>query len=38
MFTDAALAIAHKELADKLKSRWVLIIGAGFALFTVVIC
>jgi Cu-processing system permease protein len=30
-------AIAHKELTDKLKSRWVMVIGAGFALFTVVI-
>ncbi len=37
MFTDASRAIAHKELADKLKSKWVLIIGAGFALLTVVI-
>jgi Cu-processing system permease protein len=30
-------AIAHKELSDKLKSRWVIVIGSGFALFTVVI-
>ncbi len=37
MFTDAMRAIAHKELSDKLKSRWVMVIGAGFALFTVVI-
>ncbi len=37
MFTDASRAIAHKELADKLKSRWVLITGAGFAVFTIVI-
>jgi len=35
--TSAVWAIAHKELTDKLKSRWVLVIGAGFALFTVVI-
>jgi Cu-processing system permease protein len=33
----AVWAIAHKELTDKLKSRWVFVIGAGFALFTVVI-
>lgn len=37
MYTDASRAIAHKEVADKLKSRWVIVIGAGFALFTVVI-
>jgi len=37
VFTDAMRAIAHKELSDKLKSRWVLVIAAGFALFTVVI-
>jgi Cu-processing system permease protein len=30
-------AIAHKELSDRLKSKWVIVIGAGFALFTVVI-
>jgi Cu-processing system permease protein len=30
-------AIAHKELSDKLKSRWVIVIGTGFALFTLVI-
>jgi len=30
-------AIARKELSDKLKSRWVLVIAAGFALFTLVI-
>jgi Cu-processing system permease protein len=35
--TSAIFAIAHKELADKLKSRWVAVIGAGFALFTVII-
>jgi len=35
--TSAVWAIAHKELTDKLKSRWIVIIGAGFALFTVVI-
>ncbi|MBW1865054.1 MAG: ABC transporter permease subunit [Deltaproteobacteria bacterium] len=37
MSTSAVWAIAHKELTDKLKSRWIVIIGAGFALFTVVI-
>lgn len=37
MYTDALRAIAHKELADKLKSRWVIVIAAGFALFTIVI-
>ena len=37
MFTDAMRAIAHKELSDKLKGKWVIIIGAGFALFTVII-
>lgn len=37
VFTDAMRAIAHKELSDKLKSRWVLVIAAGFAIFTVVI-
>jgi len=36
-YTEAARAIAHKELSDKLKSRWVMVIGTGFALFTVVI-
>ncbi len=30
-------AVAQKELSDKLKSRWVVVIAAGFALFTVVI-
>jgi Cu-processing system permease protein len=35
--TSAIWAIAHKELTDKLKSRWIVVIGAGFALFTVVI-
>ena len=37
MSTSAVWAIAHKELTDKLKSRWVIVIGAGFALFTVII-
>ncbi len=37
MFTDALKAFAHKELSDKLKSRWVLVIATGFALFTVII-
>lgn len=37
MSTSAVWAIAHKELTDKLKSRWIVVIGAGFALFTVVI-
>ncbi len=37
MFTDAMRAIAHKELSDKLKSKWVIVIGAGFTLFTVII-
>lgn len=37
MFTDATRAIAHKELSDKLKSKWVVVIGSGFALFTLVI-
>ena len=37
MFTDAMRAIALKELSDKLKSRWVVVIGFGFALFTLVI-
>lgn len=37
MFTDAMRAIARKELSDNLKSRWVLVIAAGFAIFTVVI-
>jgi len=37
VFTDALKAFAHKELSDKLKSRWVLVIASGFALFTVVI-
>jgi len=35
--TSAVWAIAHKELTDKLKSKWIVVIGAGFALFTVVI-
>ncbi len=37
MFTDAMRAIAHKELSDKLKSKWVIVIGAAFALLAVVI-
>lgn len=37
MFTEAVQAIAHKELSDKLKSRWVVIIAVGFTVFTVVI-
>ena len=37
MFTNAMRAIAHKELSDKLKSKWVIVIGSGFALFTLVI-
>ena len=37
MFTDAMGAIIHKELSDKLRSKWVVVTGAGFALFTVVI-
>jgi Cu-processing system permease protein len=37
VFTDATRAIAHKELSDKLKSKWVVVIGSGFALFTLVI-
>jgi len=37
VFTDAARAIAQKELADKLKSKWMIVIGAGFTLFTVAI-
>ena len=37
MFTDAMRAIAYKELADKLKSKWIIVIGAGFALFTLII-
>lgn len=37
MFTEAVRAIANKELNDKLKSRWVIVIAAGFAVFTMVI-
>jgi len=37
VFTDAMGAIIHKELSDKLRSKWVVVTGAGFALFTVVI-
>ncbi len=37
MFTDAMRAIAHKELSDKLKDKWVIVIASGFALFTLVI-
>jgi Cu-processing system permease protein len=37
VFTDPMLAIAHKELSDKLKSRWVIVIGSGFAIFTLLI-
>jgi hypothetical protein len=37
VFTDAARAIARKELSDKLKSKWVIVIGTGFAAFTMVI-
>ena len=37
MFTDAVRAIARKELSDKLKSRWVIVIAVGFAVFTLVI-
>jgi Cu-processing system permease protein len=31
------MAISHKELSDKLKSRWVLVIAVGFAVFTLII-
>lgn len=37
VFTDAVRAIARKELSDKLRSRWVVVIAAGFAAFTIVI-
>lgn len=37
VFTDAMRAIASKELSDKLKSKWVMVIAAGFAIFTIVI-
>ncbi len=37
MFTDAVRAIARKELSDKLKSRWVIVIAVGFAAFTLII-
>ncbi len=37
VFTNATRAIAHKELSDKLKSKWVLVIASGFAAFTIVI-
>jgi Cu-processing system permease protein len=37
VFTDAMRAIARKELSDKLKSRWVIVIAVGFAFFTLVI-
>jgi Cu-processing system permease protein len=30
-------AIAHKEFSDKLKSRWVVVIAVGFAIFTIII-
>ncbi|MBF0343359.1 MAG: ABC transporter permease [Nitrospirae bacterium] len=37
VFTDAMKAIAHKEVSDKLKSKWVGVITVGFALFTIII-
>ena len=37
VFTNAMRAIARKELSDKLRSRWVLVIASGFAAFTIVI-
>ena len=37
VFTNAMRAIARKELSDKLKSKWVLVIASGFAEFTIVI-
>lgn len=37
VFTDAVRAIARKELSDKLRSRWVLVIATGFTAFTFVI-
>ena len=37
VLTDAFMAISHKELSDKLKSKWVLVIAAGFAVFTLII-
>lgn len=37
VFTNAMRAIALKELSDKLKSKWVLVIASGFAAFTIVI-
>jgi Cu-processing system permease protein len=37
VFTDAVRAVARKELSDKLKSRWVVVIASGFAALTLVI-
>ncbi len=37
MFTNAVRSIAKKELHDKLKSRWVVVIALGFAVLTIVI-
>lgn len=37
MFTDAVCALTHKEFSDRLKSRWVIVIAAAFAVFTMVI-
>lgn len=37
VFTNAMRAIAHKELSDKLKSKWVLVIASGFAALTIII-
>ncbi len=36
-FTEAIRAIAIKELSDKLRSRWVLVVAGSFALLTIVI-
>ncbi|MEO5356818.1 MAG: ABC transporter permease [Nitrospirae bacterium YQR-1] len=37
VFTDALKAMAVKELSDKLKSKWVIVITLLFALFTLII-
>ncbi len=37
VFTEAMQAIAYKELSDKLKSKWVIVITIAFTVFTMVI-
>jgi Cu-processing system permease protein len=37
VFTDAVLAITHKEFSDRLRSKWVIVIAVAFAVFSMAI-